>query len=623
MRPAAVLPPASESSATEPPATAKPSIVLRPTAVPRQVTIDAKHPIRTVFTLLRPERARVIGALATFVVKDSPTWLLPVLTANVIDVVVSHKPIRGLWINAALLAIVLLQNIPMHILWVRLSSAIIRRLGIEVRSTLARHLQRLSIGFHSRVGGSMLQTKLVRDVENVEQMLQQVSQAGTSAVFTLIGALILTAIRVPQFVPLFLLVVPATALLISTMRKRSALRNEAFRHRVEQLNAHVSEMAHLMPITRAHGLESAAVRRMRGTAEDVGNAGFALDMVNGRLGAFSWVVYQMLGATCLIGAALVAYTGVFRVTPGDVVLLCSYFALLTSSATMLFGLAPIITKGLESVRSIGEVMEEPDIERNEGKLAVSSVTGEIEIRDVTFEFPGADGPAVRGITLRAHPGETIAFVGPSGAGKSTMLNLLLGFLRPTDGTILLDGIDAEEIDLRTYRRFLSVVPQESLLFDGTVFENVTYGMNDTPPEIVEAALRDANALDFVQALPYGWDTTVGDRGARLSGGQRQRLAIARALVRNPRVLLLDEATSALDSESEAKIQNALTRLMRGRTTFVVAHRLSTIRDADRVAVLQGGRIVELGPHDELVTAGGLYSRLHAAQAAEVHGLCRQ
>ena len=183
------------------------------------------------------------------------------------------------------------------------------------------------------------------------------------------------------------------------------------------------------------------------------------------------------------------------------------------------------------------------------------------------------------------PGETIAFVGPSGAGKSTMLNLLLGFLRPTDGTILLDGVDAEEIDLRTYRRFLSVVPQESLLFDGTVFENVTYGMNDTPPEIVEAALRDANALDFVQALPYGWDTTVGDRGARLSGGQRQRLAIARALVRNPRVLLLDEATSALDSESEAQIQNALTRLMRGRTTFVVAHRLSTIRDADRVAVL--------------------------------------
>jgi ATP-binding cassette, subfamily B, bacterial len=577
--------------------------------------IDASHPIRSIVRLLKPARWRVLGAIASFIVKDCPTWLLPVLTANIIDVVVSHKPIRGLWINAILLAVVLLQNIPMHILWVRLSSRIIRRNGIEVRSALARHLQQLSIGFHNRVGGSILQTKVVRDVENLEQMLQQVAQAGTSAVFTLIGALILTAIRVPQFVPLFILVVPATALLISAMRKRSAARNEVFRHRVEQLNAHVNEMAHLMPITRAHGLEGAAVRRMRGSVEEVGNAGFALDMVNGRLGAFSWVTYQMLGAICLVGAAFVAYTGFFPITPGDVVLLCSYFALLTSAATMLFGLAPIITKGLESVRSIGEVMQEPDIERNEGKLAVTAVEGAIEIRSVAFGFPGAERPAVEDINLVVRPGETIAFVGPSGAGKSTMLNMLLGFLRPTSGQILLDGIDAEKLDLRTYRRFISVVPQESMLFDATVFENVTYGMTDIAPATVAAALRDANAWDFVEAMPFGWDTTIGERGARLSGGQRQRLAIARALIRNPRVLLLDEATSALDSESEALIQAALSRLMADRTTFVVAHRLSTIRDADRVAVMSAGRIVELGPHDELLANRGLYARLYAAQAA--------
>ena len=171
------------------------------------------------------------------------------------------------------------------------------------------------------------------------------------------------------------------------------------------------------------------------------------------------------------------------------------------------------------------------------------------------------------------------------------------------------------MDLRTYRKFLSVVPQESMLFDGTVFENVTYGMADIAPERVAAALRDANAYDFVTAMPNGWDTMIGERGARLSGGQRQRLAIARALIRNPRVLLLDEATSALDSESEQLIQSALTRLMTDRTTFVVAHRLSTIRDADRVAVLRDGRVVELGPHDELIATGGLYARLHAAQAA--------
>ena len=591
--------------------------------IPVEPNIDSRHPIRSLGNLLRPARWRVVAAIATFVVKDSPTWLLPVLTANVIDVVVEHRPIRGLWINAVLLAVVLLQNIPMHILWVRLSSRIIRRSAVDVRSMLTRHLQELSIGFHTRVGGSILATKLVRDVENVETMLQQVGQSGTSAVFTLLGALVLTAVRVPEFVPLFLLVVPATALLISTMRKRSAARNEAFRRRVEKLNAHVNEMAHLMPITRAHGLEMAAVRRMRGTVQDVGDAGFALDMVNGRLGAFSWVTYQMLGGVCLVGAACVAYYKVFPVSAGDVVLLCSYFALLTSAATMLFSLAPIITKGLDSMRSIGEVMQEPDIEHNEGKRKVTRVAGAVELRAVSFIFPAtadalpgqAARPAVAGVDLVVRPGETIAFVGPSGAGKSTMLNLLLGFLRPTSGRILLDGVDAEELDLRTYRRFVSVVPQESMLFDGTVFENVTYGLAETSPETVAQALHDANAYDFVQAMPYGWDTTIGERGARLSGGQRQRLAIARALIRDPRVLLLDEATSALDSESEALIQHALARLMRGRTTFVVAHRLSTIRDADRVVVLSGGRVVEVGRHVELVSCGGLYSRMSAAQAA--------
>jgi ATP-binding cassette subfamily B protein len=572
-------------------------------------------PVRALLALLAPAKWRAMLAIAAFVIKDSPIWLLPLLTANIIDTVVAGGPISRLWLNAAILAVVLLQNIPVHILWVRLSSRIIRSLGVQVRSRLADHLQQLSIGFHTRTGSSLVQTKVVRDVDNVEQMLQQVAQSGTSAVFTLLGALTLTAIRVPEFVPLFVLLVPATAVLISLIRKRSGARTEQFRHRVEQLSHRVGEMTTLMPITRAHGLDEAAAHRVKGSVADVGDAGLRLDMVNGRMGAYSWVTFQLIGATCLVGAAFAALTHAFPVSPGDVVLLGSYFALLTSAATMLFGLAPVVTRGLDSVRSIGEVMQEPDVERNEGRHEVSTVDGSIELRGVSFAFPGSDQPAIDDLNLRVAPGETIALVGPSGAGKSTTLNLLLGFVRPTSGSILLDGVDMSDIDLRSYRRWLSVVPQESLLFDGTVWENVAYGLPNVSEERVRTALADANALEFVQRLPYGWDTRVGERGARLSGGQRQRLAIARALVRNPRVLLLDEATSALDAQSEALIQSALARLMRGRTTFVVAHRLSTISNADRVAVLSHGRLVELGSHDELLRRGGLYASLYAAQAA--------
>ncbi|MGW2516934.1 ABC transporter ATP-binding protein [Streptomyces sp. NPDC001617] len=573
-----------------------------------------EHPIRTLGYLFRADRRHLIAAVGVFTVKHSPVWLLPLITASIIDTVVQHGPIGRLWLSTGIILFILLVNYPLHVLYVRLLYGSVRRMGTALRSGLCTRMQQLSIGYHSRVSAGVLQAKVVRDVETVEQMVQQTAESGLGAITVLVGGLVIIAVRTPEFVPVFLVVVPAAALVVARLRARLRSHNEHFRHEVETLSSRVSEMTRLIPVTRAHGLEGKALRRMDGTLRRLLTSGMRLDLVNGRFGSLAWVVLNVVGVLVLAGAALVSYYRVWGVTPGDVVMLSAFLTTLTNSTTTLASLAPVITKGLESVRSVGEVLQAPELEDNEGKAEVTSVRGAVTFEQVGHAYDSGR-PAVRDFTLAVTPGETIALVGASGAGKSTVLNLVIGFIRPTSGRLLLDGTDMNALDLRTYRRFVSVVPQESILFDGTIRENVAYGMDEAEEETVRAALRDANALEFVDRLPQGLDTVVGERGARLSGGQRQRLAIARALIRDPRVLILDEATSALDTRSEALVQQALARLLRGRTTFVVAHRLSTVRGADRIVVMGAGRILETGTHEELLHRGGAYTRLHAGQVA--------
>ncbi|MFD7388291.1 ABC transporter ATP-binding protein [Streptomyces sp. NPDC059852] len=574
-----------------------------------------EHPVRTLAYLFRADRHRLAAAVGVFTVKHSPIWLLPLVTAFIIDTVVQHQPVSRLWLSTGVILLILLVNYPLHVLYVRLLYGSVRRMGTALRSALCTRMQQLSIGYHARVSAGVLQAKVVRDVETVEQMVQQTAETGLGAITVLIGGLAIIAVRTPEFVPVFLVVVPAAALVVARLRARLRTHNEHFRHEVETLSSRVTEMTRLIPVTRAHGLEGKALRRMDGTLHRLLTSGIRLDLVNGRFGSLAWVVLNVVGVLVLAGAALVSYYGVWGVTPGDVVMLSAFLTTLTNSTTTLAGLAPVITKGLESVRSVGEVLQAPELEDNEGKDELTALRGAVTFEAVTHAYEDGDRPAVRDFTLDVAPGETIALVGASGAGKSTVLNLVIGFIRPTAGRVLVDGTDMNTLDLRTYRRFLSVVPQESILFDGTVRENVAYGMDDADEETVRAALRDANALEFVDRLPQGLDTLVGERGARLSGGQKQRLAIARALIRDPRVLVLDEATSALDTRSEALVQEALARLLRGRTTFVVAHRLSTVRGADRIVVMGDGRIQETGTHEELLARDGAYTALHSGQVA--------
>jgi ATP-binding cassette subfamily B protein len=424
---------------------------------------------------------------------------------------------------------------------------------------------------------------------------------------------IVVSLRAPWFLFFFAFSVPILALLVRILRKAMRNCNLLFRQEVEGLSSRLIGMTQLIPITRAHGEEEYELEKVGLSLSQVRAAGIRLDTLNAFFGSAAWVCLQLFGVLVLGAAAWLYYTQWIRISLGDVVLLTGYSTTLTASVLGLSNLVPQITKGFESIRSIGEILECPDLEQNEGKAVVKSVQGRITFDHVTFAYRDTEEAAIHDLSLEVRPGETLAIVGPSGAGKSTLLNLVIGFLRPASGRILLDGQDMMGLDLRTYRRFLSLVPQETILFDGTVRENITYGGRQITERQLREALQDANALEFVEQLPEGIETRIGERGARLSGGQKQRLAIARALVRNPRILALDEATSALDTLSETLIQESLARLMKGRTTFVVAHRLSTIRNANRIAVIEDGRLVELGNHRELLLQNSVYSRLQASQ----------
>jgi ATP-binding cassette subfamily B protein len=370
-------------------------------------------------------------------------------------------------------------------------------------------------------------------------------------------------------------------------------------------------MLNMIPVVRAHGLEAEAARRMTAQFGAVNARGRRLDVLNAVFGSSTFVVFQLSMVLGLMVMSWFCRKGWISV--GDIVLYQSLFSMIVMSVSQLLSMYPQLARGVESIRSIGEVLECPDIEHNRGRRVMESMDGHVQFEKMSFSYDGDKGAAIRNFSLDVKPGECIALVGPSGAGKSTLMQLLVGFRRPQQGRILFDGQDMEELDMRTARRFISVVPQETVLFSGSIRENIIYGLSDVSDDRLREVLAAANLTELVDSLPKGLDTRIGEDGALLSGGQRQRIAIARALVRNPRILVLDEATSALDVVSEKKVQEAIDRAVRNRTTFIVAHRLSTIRKAGRIVVMKDGRIEEVGSYNELMNLGGFFFEMQQLQ----------
>lgn len=556
------------------------------------------------------EHGREVGLSAFYyMLKASPVWLLPLITANIINIVSypERHTMGEFWINLVVIIIFILQNIPTHTLHISYISKAVRHVEAGLRSTLVRKLQQLSLSYHGDMNAGRLQSKVLRDVEAIDflsrQMLMTIIPAGINLV-VIIGLTLYHSWLVALF---FVLMAPASIYLVRVFKNKMSSRNREVRRNIEAMSGKVSETVEMIPVTRAHGLEDVEIRKVDAALQDIRERGHRLDVLEAYFGSSSWVVFQLFQVGCLFFTAYLAHKGYMEI--GDIVMYQGFFNMIIGSVSSILNVYPNLVKGTESLHSVTEVLLSSDTEEYKGRTKLEDIRGTYSFENVAFTYKESDRHVLDQFSLEVKAGERIAFVGESGSGKSTILSLIIGFYKPQSGVIKVDGVPMAELSMKKYRQSLAIVLQNNILFSGTIRENISYGLPDISDEKVQQAVYMANLQDVIDGLPQGIETSVGEHGGRLSGGQRQRIAIARALVRDPRIIILDEATSALDNVSERHVQNAIETLMTGRTTFIVAHRLSTVRNADRIVVMKKGRIVEMGTYDELLAMNGEFYKL--------------
>lgn len=560
--------------------------------------------LKILFGLYKNDYKNLLISAFFFILKQLPVWIVPIVTADLINTII-NKPnnlVLHLVLDFVIALVAIVQNIPTHMIHAHFFNKAKRKVEAGLRGAMVRKLQQLSIGFHKEMQTGKIQSKVMRDVESVEALSSQIFQVVLRVIIDMTVTLFVVFTKsVPVFF-MFLVCIPFFAFIMAKFRTPLRQKNREFRKTMENTSSSVIDMIELVPVTRAHALEKVEIKKITSEVTDAAQKGYMLDYIQSLFGSVLWVFMSIAQITCLFFTGYLAVKGVIK-DIGDITLYQAYFTALLGHVNGIVSILPIISKGLESVTSIGEILAAGDIENNAGKYRLKDLEGEFVFKNVSFKYDD-DSLVLNGLDLTVRKGETIALVGESGSGKTTIVNLVTGFYNATKGDVFVDGHNINDLNLHSYRKFLSVVPQKTILFSGTVKDNITYGNPNISKKRLDQVIEAAQLKSVIEKLPDGLETNIGEHGDKLSGGQRQRIAIARAIIRDPKVIIFDEATSALDSVSETEIQKAIDNLTSDRTTFIVAHRLSTIKKADKIAVIRDGTCVEFGTYDELMLKKG-------------------
>ena len=562
----------------------------------------------------KPYRKGILFAFLCLAVTSLITLYLPLLVRNMINVVVVEKNAAALNnLTFDIIAVIALQMV-FGIIQGYILGFVGNRMTADFRMELFNHIQSLSLRFFQERRVGEIISRMSNDISVIQKALVSIPVAVLRQAILLVGGLVIIFVLNWKLTGLILLVLPPLMLFARIFGKRLRTFAGQVQDQLARATVVLEEVISSIKVVKSYNREEYEQKRFEEGIESA----FDTEVKKVKISAFFGPFVLFL--TFLVSALLIWYGGrqvmTGTTTPGELAAFFLYAIIIAGPIGTFVRLYTQIQEALGAIRRVYEILDtKPLIVDPENPVVFDQVQGGIEFDHVSFGY-NKDIPVLKDVSLQVRPGEQVALVGPSGAGKSTVIQLVHRFFDVDSGTIRVDGHDIRDTELKTFLNHVALVPQETLLFGGTIRENILYGKLDATDEELDQAARFANAYDFIKALDQGYDTVVGEKGVKLSGGERQRIAIARALLKNPKILILDEATSSLDNQSEMLIQDALENLMQDRTTLIIAHRLSTVHNADRIIVLDKGRVVESGNHKELIANEGLYYKLYTLRAFE-------